>query len=778
MYRLRTLGALSLERDGAPLDHVGAHRKALALLAVLAAQGSVARDRLMALLWSESDEERARGSLKQALHVLRAQLDAPELLLGNAELRLNPDQIASDVNLFSRALEEGDLATAVRHYTGPFLEGAHLAGAPEFERWVDAQRTELARQYVDALEQLARTSEKRGDHASAVGWWRRLQAADPLNARVAVRLMQALDAAGDRAGALQHARVHEELLRQEFGVGPDSAVNALAARLRSLQARPLPTSEPNKSTNENADMVPAGPREMEPSRVRPSSPGPGARLQLARSRWMRPPTFLMLAGLVAVGGGGASLMIGRGVPVSSPAPGVRTDVEQSSIAVLPFVNMSPEPDQEYFSDGITEELTNRLSKVDGLRVAARTSAFQFKGENPDVREAAAKLGVATVLEGSVRKSGGQLRITAQLIDARNGYHLWSEAYDRDLEDVFAVQDEISHAIVDALRIRLAVSAVPARRMTNNAAAYDLYLRGRYFIRQHSPEGTRRAAESFQRAVALDPTMAKAYIGLADIEFSPSRSAPGERFRRARAAVQMALALDSTIAEAHASMGWIKTLYDRDYAAAERHIKRAFELDPAYTWTYNAYTVLLTTVGRLDESLPMLRRAHELAPSIASTTFLGAQYLWRGQNTEAIAHFRSALDIDSSFFMAHWGLGRAYLQLGRYENALKEFERPGTDFVGFYQAGLLGYTHARAGNEAEARRILAELRKQMVRGEYVPPTDMAAIHIGLGELPQALDWLERHETDRGARIFLKIDPIFDPVRSEPRFQRLLQRLRLS
>lgn len=444
MYWLRTFGGFAIERDGAPLDEIGAHRKGLGLLAVLAVEGSMGRDRLMALLWSESDTERAKGSLKQAVYMLRRQLDIPNLLLGTTELRLNPEHIQSDVHLFSRAMEEGDLATAVRHYTGPFLDGVYLERTPEFERWVEAQRLDLAPQYARALEGLARAAEAQGDHAAAAGWWRRLQGADPLNSRVAVSLMTALDTSGDRAAALQHAQIHETLLREELGIAPDPAVATLAERLRSPSAPPqqkAPTVPDLDSTARVGEFESRGGGMP----VQRSAPASG----VLQHSWTRRPVLLMLVALLGLGVVIAVLLGTRNRIFFYSAQAPVPVPESRSIAVLPFLDMSPQGDQEYFSDGMAEELISHLSKVEGLQVAARTSAFQFKGRNPDIREVGAKLGVATVLEGSVRRSGDRLRITAQLVDAQSGYHLWTQSYERQMSDVFAIQDEISRAIVEA-----------------------------------------------------------------------------------------------------------------------------------------------------------------------------------------------------------------------------------------------------------------------------------------------------------------------------------------
>jgi adenylate cyclase len=792
MFHLRTFGGLTLQRDGKSLDQVNAQRKALALLAVLAAAGAegFGREKLMLLLWSESDAGRARGALKQMLHSLRRQLGAPGAIVGTTEIRLDPCCVASDVGGFRAALAGGDLEAAVALYHGPFLDGVHLDGAPEFERWAEAERVELARQYAAALGRLARDAESRGEPEEAAAWWQRLQVEDPLSGRVVLALMAALEGAGDRTAALRHAEAHEMLLREEWGLAPDPAVTALAERLREPAGPTQPrrsaaaagTSSPVAAVEALAPL-PAGTRTPE-SRAE----GKGAAI---RDRRLPRPTWPALAALLLLGAALVGIVGVRGVPASSfpgggaartgPAVEGLQPAEQGSIAVLSFLDMSPERDQEYFSDGITEELITHLSKVQGLKVAARTSSFQFKGRPMNSREVGVRLGVAHVLEGSVRKAGDRLRITVQLTSAENGYHVWAETYERGLSDVFAVQEEISRAVVDALRLHLTENGgvARARRATQSVEAYELYLRGRFFTNQRTEGALDRAAEYFQQALAIDPRFARAYAGLADSYIAPRSSAPGERFRRAGELAARALELDSTLAEAHTALGWIEMWYGRDWAAAERHLQRAIALDPDYLWAHQWHSAYLAAVGRLEEALEVKRRALPLDPlSVSFTTHIGTDLFWLGRYEEAIHQYRKALELDPGFFMAHWGLSRAYLQLGRHEEALRELQYPGSDYLGFSRPALLGYAHAVAGREAEARRILAELRTRRDAGEYVAPTAFATIHIGLGEKDRALDWLERHEADRGARIFLKVDPIFDPLRTEPRFQRLLRRLGLE
>jgi TolB-like protein len=499
------------------------------------------------------------------------------------------------------------------------------------------------------------------------------------------------------------------------------------------------------------------------------------------------PELLMLAGILIVAGMAVAWVSGE--PEREEGAGARLAGEpawsvgaESSVAVLPFVNMSGDPEQEYFSDGVTEEILSALSQLPDIRVPARTSSFFFKGKNVPVQEIAEQLGVVAVLEGSVRKAGSRVRITAQLIDARNDRRLWSQSFDRELEDIFAIQDEISRAIVEALRLRLASGGrlEIGEPPTASVEAYELYLRGRFFANKRTEDALVRAAEYFQQAISVDPNYARAYAGLAETYVAPRMSsAPGERFRRGKEAALQALALDSTLAEAHTVMGWIKMWYDRDWSVAERHFQRAIASDPSYLWAHQWYSAYLAATGRLEEALATLRRAHQIDPlSVPTITHIGTTLFWLGRYEEAAVHHRKALELDPGFFMAHWGLSRAYLHLGRHQEALRELQHPGTDYLGFFQPALLGYAHAVARQEAEARRILADLHDRMEAGEYIAPTEFAAIHIGLGEIEPALDWLERHEADRGARILLKVDPIFDPLRAEPRFTALLRRIGLE
>jgi TolB-like protein/Tfp pilus assembly protein PilF len=447
--------------------------------------------------------------------------------------------------------------------------------------------------------------------------------------------------------------------------------------------------------------------------------------------------------------------------------------------------MSPQKDQEYFSDGLTEELITSLSQVAGLRVAARTSSFQFKGRNADVREVGRELNVGAVLEGSVRKSGNRLRITAQLVSVEDGYQLWSDSYDRELADVFAVQEDIARAIVGALRVRLAASPDSAlvARPTRDLQAYDLYLKGRFAWNQRTGVALREAVRYFEQAVARDPRFARAYAGLADayILLPPYAGAsPAETWPKAKAAATKALAFDSTSAEAHTSLGYGTMLYEWDWPAAEESFRRATAANPNYATGHHWYADFLAGRGRLEESLREMRRAHELDPlSRIIGSELGWVYYLMHRNEEAVEQVRGTLALDQNYGHGHFLLGLAQLQQGHHAAAIASL-RQALEFGGFYPhvAAALVFAYAVSGDRAAAKRLLEELRVRST-GEYVPPFAFAVSFAGLGDTTRAIEWLHRGIDERD--IFMPenfFDPLLDPLRGDPRFTRVVQRMGLA
>ncbi|NUS97342.1 MAG: protein kinase, partial [Gemmatimonadaceae bacterium] len=454
------------------------------------------------------------------------------------------------------------------------------------------------------------------------------------------------------------------------------------------------------------------------------------------------------------------------------------------IAVLPFVNASPDPENEYLSDGITDELIAALAKVDGLRVAARTSVFALKGKPQDVRAIGALLDCSVVLEGTVRRAGQRLRITAQLVSTDNGSLLWSERYDRDVADVFAIQDEIARTIVNTLRATsFADLRTPQpRRYRASPAAYRLYLKGRYEWNRRTQEGVGAAIHYFEQAMAEDPRYALAYTGLADayalgVDYRSVPAGPG--LEAAKEYARKAIAIDDSLAEAHASLAWAMFVYDWDWAGAEREFRRAIDLDPRYAPAHQWYAFLLVSRGAFGDALVEGHTAVELDPgSVSARRTLGWAYYYARRWDGARHHLERAIAMNPNAEETFRVLGLTLALEGQVDESVKVLREAVTmEGAGTYTRATLGYALARSGNIAEARTILASLEEHL-RREYVSPVAFATILLGLGEVERALDWSERALAERrGWMAYLRVNPLMDPMRGHPRFDALIARMRL-
>ncbi len=461
--------------------------------------------------------------------------------------------------------------------------------------------------------------------------------------------------------------------------------------------------------------------------------------------------------------------------------------EPNSIAVLPFKNLSPAGESEYFADGLTEEVIGQLSKLHALRVTSRTSIMQYKNKPKNVGEIANELRVAHILEGSVRRDSLRVRILVQLIDAADDRHLWTEQYDGVMTDIFAFQSDIAKKIATSLEANISSEeqARLARQPTADRAAYDLYLKGRYFWNQRLPEDVQKGIEFFKQAIALDSTFALAYTGLAEsyarLEDMNILS-PRETYPLVKEAAQKALTLDSTLAEARALLGLAALNYDWDWATAQRELERAIQINPSYAPAWVSYAYLLTVLGRYDEAHTVHRQAVRLDPLSPTVNSEGGLILYFSRKyDEAIAEFKKALQLDSMVLLARIPLSAAYLQKQMYTEAIDVLQQvaSGTPLRQALPLAALAHAYAVAGRPTEALQTVQKLDRLATTNRYVSPYSRAVVAMGMGNSDEALKWLERAYTDRDASmVFLKADPVFDPLRSDKRFTSLLNRMGLS
>jgi TolB-like protein/DNA-binding SARP family transcriptional activator/Tfp pilus assembly protein PilF len=794
--RLRLFGSPSLSDSDGRLcgPEIQRHRLALLALLTLAPGRSLSRDKLLAYLWPERDTDRARQLLNQAVYRIRKALGDESILSRGEDLQLNLDVVSVDVADFESAVVAGDDERAVALHQGPFLDGFFLNETAEFEQWVTRTRDRLAGLYAQRLEALAEAAEARGDHERAIGWWKASAAHDPLDSRVAVRLIQALDAAGNRAAALRHATVHERLLQEEMGIEPAPEVAALVERLRREPPMPPPIRSPEPprkdATDEETETATAAepgiasveeiiadeplPSESAAVEGKPQHPV-AARVSAGDSRIssaVRPRTgrtrrFAAAAALLFSVSAAGLVWSGQSVEAEP----------ERSIVVLPFANFSAQEANEYFSDGLTEEIITRLAAIPTLKVISRTSAMHYKGSPAPLRRIAEELNVAHVLEGSVRESEGRLRITTQLIDAATDEHRWAASYDFEPGDVFRVQEEIARQVASALQVQLAArdAGQIARQAARNPEVYELYRRGRYHWSGRTAEGHARAMEYYQRAIELDSTFADAYAGLADAyvtsyQLGMSDLSLAETNSRLRWAAERALALDDQSSDAHTSFA-LSLWWQPNWPGAERELRRALELNPGNGSARSWLALLLRGMGKVEESLRESRIAAETDPFalIVSIDYANACYIARDYDC-AIEQFRRTAELDGEWAPTFTQLGIAHSAKGMHEDAIREVAkavelRPGSSV---YLADL-AYVHAKAGRRAEAADLLR-------RAKSVGSTafQIARAHVALSESDSAFVWLERVPWQWPHRA-MRADPALDSLRDDPRWAALTARV---
>jgi serine/threonine protein kinase/Tfp pilus assembly protein PilF len=467
--------------------------------------------------------------------------------------------------------------------------------------------------------------------------------------------------------------------------------------------------------------------------------------------------------------------------LAAPAPPAR--LRTPSVAVLPFLNLSADPENEFFADGITEDVIAHLSKIRALRVISRTSVLAFKQRDQSLKEIAARLEATTLLEGSVRRAGDRVRIVAQLIDAETDRHLWAETYDRQLTDIFAIQTDVALQIAAALEAELSADERTRIRKepTHDLQAYRLYLQGRHCFVRYTPAGMQQAIEYFGRAIAQDPdyALAHASVAMAYAELGEAGAlSPDVAYREARAAAAQALRLDPGLGEAHSVAAYLKTLWDFDWTGAEREFQRALELSPSSADTYDLYGRMCSGLGRYDEAIALERRAQELDP-LAHRLDVATTQLRAGRYDEAARGAARALEIDPVHDRALATLGWAYLKMGKTDEGLVALERAVAVALGNTQwLAQLGQAYALAGRADRARDVLRQLEDR-ARTSYVTPYHLAFVYTGLGEHERALDLLERAFAERTGAVYgIKASFLFAPLRAHPRFQALLKKINLA
>jgi TolB-like protein/DNA-binding SARP family transcriptional activator/tetratricopeptide (TPR) repeat protein len=772
LFHLKSFGGLALSSGAIVRPQP---RRRLALLARIAASGErgVSRDELLAELWPERNEDAARHNLDQLLYELRKALGASPVA-GTTSLRIEATVLSSDVLDFRAAHERSDYAACAALYAGDFLQGFHLHGAPGFERWVERTRDELAALHRTALEQLARSASARGADEDAVRWWRRLAALDRLSSPIALGLMHALVEAGDTVGAVAHAGLYERVVRTELETAPDPAVTSFAASLRgardvaTMSAPPIveprvrvPVTRPSVDVTVQA----AAPSLPSSTSWRPRSRRPGWRT-----------TFVGVAASAVLLVGSWRYILNEARP--TPALG-STPASTASLVVLPVSDISA-ASAGFLADGMTEQLITALTNTSGLRVIGSASSYAFKGSDADIRRIADSLHVSNVLKATLQRDGQRLRVNVRLVDATTGENRWAHTFDRDLSDVFAVQDDIIHAVVRELKTRLTGGSARStgRHQTSNIAAYEWYLRGSDPTLTRSDSTLRAGIEDFAQAIALDSTYAAAWAGLARLcaiaifggSLPPDQ---GHRmYARALDAAAHANALDDSLAEVHLALGAVH-LFGYDLRAAEAEFGQARALDPGAPDVSGYLATLYEWTGRTAEAVTEARREVLRDPlsATAATGLAGALYYSRRYG-EALDQLQKVASIRPPLRRAYHTGANTYLALGRWSDAIAVLRPLGPGFPRAY--ALLGYALGRSGARTEAKAILTDLRSRHATGN-ASAYAIAEVYAGLGDMAQAFAWYEKSIDDYSMLPDI-MGPAFDEVRADPRFARLRARIR--
>ena len=791
MVELTTLGTLDLREPGTSVDaSVLSQPKRLAVLlylALAAPGGFVRRDTLLALFWPESDRARARNSLSQTLSMLRKGLGEDVVVTrGNEEVGLDPEWIRCDAVAFDEAVEAERFEEALELYKGDLAPGFHADASAEFEQWLEAERKRRRQASLDAARVLAGHAREAGRLQEAVAWARRARAIAPLSERAVRDLVEVLAAAGDRTAALDVFDTFADRLAMEYELEPspelvervqavtEGSVESAAVDHAAVESQREPRGLPDSAHSERVRST-VGPS---PSAQPPASPTSQSRVAPDTGLGGAPQRYgiiLAVVGLLLVGAAGYVWGI-RG-------PADDGEAEIRSVAVLPLESLASDPESEqYFADGMTEALTTELAQIGALTVKSHRSAMRYRATDRSIPQIARELGVEGLVEGSVLHDDEEVRITVQLVHGPTDRQLWSKSYRRDLRDILTLQAEVARTVAQELEITLTTSE-EAQLTTNRVVqpeAYQLWLRGNFHLRRLTEESFRRALKLFEEALAVDPDYAAAHAGVANAylhlwSWFASESSP-DVLAKAKEAIERALRLDPATADAHLVNGFVQLWFEWQWTNADQAFQRAIELNPTLARAYLGRSHLLTVMGRTEAAIRMGRRALELDPLSAAAHFQLAHALdLANRQEEAMELYRAGLKAYPRSHQGHNLIADYHYARNReFDEAFSHLTRALEIAETPWTLGMLGYVYGKTDRTAQAHATMDRLTEGFSAQNIA--TALAFVHLGLDEHDEALRWLERGYQERDqAIIWLKEHWIFDPLRSDPRFQDLLRRM---
>mgnify|MGYP000933121100 CR=1 FL=1 len=795
---IRLLGPFQVHVNGAPVaEKQWARPKPKLLLKLLALQPNrqMHREQLMEALWPEQDPEQAARNLHRALHIARRALE-PDLTAAGESLFLSvqdkqvrlhaPGELWIDLPAFERAAETALAGQDAAAYEAALaLYRGELLAEDLYEDWAVTRREQVRALQRKLLGELARLHEKQGRPEQSIERFNELLAGEPADEAAHRQLMRLYALTGKRHQALQQYRQCCEALRRELDAEPEPATAKLHAQILGGQLEPLPqfttsissplvvepASAPAVAPTPDADDRPA-PAHVNAPTLAAAAPAvhtpTNAGVLQTSQRW-RTAYLISALGVLALLAGGYAVLMRRSVTIDS-------------IAVLPLVNADPQLD--YLSDGLTDNIINGLSPLPGLRVMARNTVFRYKDKRQaDAQAVGRELGVQAVLVGHLTQQGDRLVIQTELVKVADGTQIWGDQYRRPAADLLAVQIEIARNISENLRLRLSGSDRQrlTKRPTENAEAYQHYLKGLHYLNVWVPDGVRKTLAEFEQALALDPNFAPAYAGLANIHAlsGSEQGSYSEAAAAARAAALKALELDETLAEAHTALGLIKHRYDWDAPGAEQSFQRALALNPNAAATRHWRALNLEVLGRLDEAVTEMNQAQALDPvsQIIGLDVAGVLLAARRPD-EAFAQYRKILEMDPNAMLPHMRLGHALTVQNRLPEALAELQQAAT--LARDNAAVLtrlAAAYALADRQTEARTLLTDLENR--NGKDRPsPAYLGLIYFRLSQHGQALKWLEQAYQERDPLIFYfaTFDPAAAALRADARYAALLQSVR--